>query len=71
MTVTVKVDGMMCGHCEANVKKTLEALPFVEFAEVSHEKGTAVLTLCGTFDEQAVKKAVEDKDYAYCGVAEA
>ena len=71
MTVTVKIDGMMCGHCEANVKKTLEALPFVEFAEVSHEKGTAVLTLCGAFDEQTVKKAVEDKDYAYCGVLEA
>jgi Cu2+-exporting ATPase len=65
---TVRIEGMMCGHCEATVKKALEALPFVETAEVSHENGTAVLTLTGTPDEQAVKAAVEDEDYSFVAV---
>ena len=68
MTKTVKIEGMMCGHCEATVKKAMEKLPFVESAEVSHEKGTAVLTLSGKFDETAVKEAVEDRDYTFIGV---
>ncbi|MBR3642300.1 MAG: heavy-metal-associated domain-containing protein, partial [Parasporobacterium sp.] len=63
-----KIEGMMCGHCEATVKKALEALPFVESAKVSHEAGTAVMTLNGEFDEEAVKKAIEDRDYGYIGM---
>jgi Cu2+-exporting ATPase len=69
MTKTVKIQGMMCMHCEAAVKKALEALPFVAEAQASHESGTAVLTLSGDFDEAAVKAAVEAKDYTYLGVA--
>jgi len=69
MTKTVKIKGMMCGHCEATVKKALEALPFVESAEVSHDAGTAVLTLKGDLDENAVKSAVEAKDFTFEGIA--
>lgn len=69
MKATVKIEGMMCGHCEASVKKALEALPFVESAEVSHVTGTAELTLSGTPDESAVKAAVEGKDFTYLGMA--
>ncbi len=68
MTKTVKIKGMMCGHCEATVKKALEALPFVEAAEVSHDAGTAVLTLKGEPDEAAVKAAVEAKDFTFEGI---
>ena len=68
MTRTVKIQEMMCGHCEATVKKALEALPFVESAEVSHDAGTAVLTLSGEMDEQAVKAAVEAKDFTFAGI---
>ena len=68
MKKTVKIEGMMCGHCEATVKKAMEALDFVESAEVSHDAGTAVLTLCGDLDEAAVKKAVEDKDFKFVGI---
>ena len=67
MEMTVKIEGMMCSHCEATVKKALEALPFVEEAKVSHEAGTAVLVLSGSMDEDAVKTAVEAKDYTYLG----
>lgn len=63
MEVTMKIEGMMCGHCEATVKKALEALPTVESAEVSHEKGTAVVKLKEQTDFAVLKKAVEDKDY--------
>ena len=70
MKATVRVEGMMCGHCEATVKKALEALPFVESAEVSHTAGTAVLTLSGALDEQSVKAAVEEKDYSFLGIEE-
>ena len=62
------VEGMMCEHCEATVKKTLEALHFVESAEVSHVSGTAVLTLAGALDEEAVKAAIEGKDYTFLGI---
>ena len=63
MTKTMSIKGMMCGHCEATVKKTLEALPEVVSAEVSHEKGTAVVTLEKEIADDVLKKAVEDKDY--------
>ena len=68
MTKTVKIKGMMCGHCEASVKKALEALPFVAEAVVSHDAGTAVLTLSGDLDEAAVKAAVEAKDFTFEGI---
>lgn len=63
MTKTMNIKGMMCGHCEAAVKKALEALPEVAFAEVSHEKGTAVVTLEKEIADDVLKKTVEDKDY--------
>ena len=63
MTKTMNIKGMMCGHCEAAVKKALEALPEVAFAEVSHEKGTAVVTLEKKIADDVLKKTVEDKDY--------
>lgn len=62
MTRTMKIEGMMCGHCEATVKKALEALDFVSSAQVSHEAGTAVVEVSSENDA-ALKKAVEDKDY--------
>ena len=58
----------MCGHCEATVKKALEALPQVDAAEVSHTAGTAVVTLNADVDDAALTKAVEDKDYKVTGV---
>ena len=67
MTKTIKIEGMMCPHCEASVKKALEALPFVAEATASHEAGTAVVVLSGEADEAAMKKAVEDKDYKVLG----
>ena len=67
MEKTVKIEGMMCQHCSATVKKALEALPFVQEAAVSHETGEAVLTLSGDYDEAAVKQAVEAKDYTFVG----
>ena len=63
MEVTMKIEGMMCGHCEATVKKALETLPTVQSAEVSHESGTAVVKLSQPTDFEVLKKAVEDKDY--------
>ncbi len=63
MEKTMKIEGMMCGHCEARVKKALEALPEVSAANVSRESGTAVVTLSGALTDEALKKAVEDQDY--------
>ena len=63
MTKTMKIEGMMCGHCEATVKKTLEAIAGVEAAEVSHEAGTAVVTLTAEVADDVLKNAVEAKDY--------
>ena len=63
MTKTMKIEGMMCGHCEARVKKCLEALEQVSEAVVSHEAGTAVLTLNAQVDDNVLKKTVEDQDY--------
>ena len=68
MTKTMKIEGMMCGHCEARVKKVLEALPEVDAAEVSHEAGTAVVTLNAGIDDDVLKKAVEDQDYKVLGI---
>lgn len=68
MTKTMKIEGMMCGHCEAAVKKALEALDGVAGAEVSHEKGTAVVTLEKEVDNAVLTKAVEDKDYKVVSV---
>ncbi|MBR5421206.1 MAG: heavy metal translocating P-type ATPase [Lachnospiraceae bacterium] len=65
MEKTVKIEGMMCAHCEASVKKALEALPFVESAEADHKAGEAKLILSGSYDEAAVKEAVEAKDYVF------
>ena len=63
MTKTMKIEGMMCGHCEARVKKVLEALAEVDSAEVSHEAGTAVVTLNSDVSDEVLKKTVEDQDY--------
>lgn len=68
MEKTIEIKGMMCGHCEAAVKKALEALPEVEQAEVSHEKGTAVVTLRTEVAEDVLRKAVEEKDYEVTAV---
>ena len=63
MEKTMKITGMMCGHCEARVKKCLEALTEVDEAVVSHEKGTAVVRLNGDISDEVLKKAVEEQDY--------
>lgn len=63
MTRTLKIEGMMCGHCEARVKKVLEALPEVKEAAVSHVEGTAVVTLASEIANDVLKKTVEDQDY--------
>ena len=68
MEKTVQIEGMMCAHGEKKIKKALEALDFVEEAVPSHEENRAVLKLSGAFDEESVRKAVEDKDYTFAGV---
>ena len=68
MKKTLKVEGMMCGHCEARVKKALEALPEVDEAVVSHEAGTAIVTLNAEVADDVLKKAVEDQDYSVTGI---
>ena len=68
MTKTMKIEGMMCMHCEATVKKALEKLDGVESAQVSHEAGTAVVTLSSDVADDVLKKAVEDKDYTVTGI---
>ena len=68
MTKTMNIEGMMCGHCEATVKKALEAVDGVTEAVVSHENGTAVVTLSKEIDNDVLKKAVEDKDYKVTAV---
>ena len=67
MEKTVRIEGMMCPHCEARVKKVLEELPFIQSAVPSHEKGEAKLTLSGEFDEAAVRKVIEDNGYKFVG----
>lgn len=68
MKKTLEITGMMCGHCEARVKKCLEALPEVTAAEVSHETGTAVVTLNADLADEVLKKTVEDQDYAVTSI---
>ena len=62
-TKVIEITGMMCGHCEAHVKKALEEIPQVDSAEASHEKGTAVVKLNAPVDDEVLKKAVEAQDY--------
>ena len=69
MKKTISIEGMMCAHCEAAVKKALEALPEVTEAVVSHTAGTAVVTLSAPVDDAALKAAVEAKDYTVTGIA--
>lgn len=69
MTKTMEIKGMMCPHCEATVKKALEAVAGVTGAEVSHEKGTAVVSMDAEVANDVLKKAVEDKDYEVLGIA--
>lgn len=69
MTKTMTIEGMMCGHCEATVKKALEAIDGVSSAEVSHEKGTAVIELSADVDNAVLTKTVEEKDFAVKGIA--
>ena len=68
MTKAMKIEGMMCMRCEATVKKALEKLDGVESAQVSHEAGTAVVTLSSDVADDVLKKAVEDKDYTVTGI---
>lgn len=68
MEKTMKIEGMMCGHCEATVKKALESLDGVAEAAVSHENGTAVVKLSGDVSDAVLKKVVEDKDYTVVSV---
>lgn len=69
MTKTMKIEGMMCGHCEARVKKTLEALDGVSEAVVSHETGTAVVKLDAEVSNEVLKNAVEAQDYQVTDIA--
>ncbi|MBR2572436.1 MAG: heavy-metal-associated domain-containing protein [Clostridia bacterium] len=68
MQKTMKIDGMMCGHCEAAVRKALEALDGVSEARVSYRDGTAVVTLTADVGDDVLRKAVEDQDYAVKGI---
>ena len=69
MEKTISIEGMMCGHCEATVKKALEALDGVISAEVSHDKGTAVVSLEKDISDEILTKTVEDKDFKVTGIA--
>ena len=68
MEKTMKIEGMMCPHCEARVKKTLEAMEGVVEAAVSHVSGTAVVTLSAPIDNDVLKKAIEDQGYPVLGI---
>ena len=68
MKKTMKIEGMMCPHCEATVKKALEALDGVSEAVVSHEAGQAVVDLTADVDDGILTRAVEDKDYQVLGI---
>ncbi|MBQ3885350.1 MAG: HAD-IC family P-type ATPase, partial [Ruminococcus sp.] len=70
LAVTVMVKGMMCGHCEARVKKALEELPFVDSAEVSHEKGSALVHAAGAVDRKVIKEAIKKAGYKVTGFKE-
>ena len=68
MKKTMNIEGMMCTHCEATVRKALEALDGVSEAAVSHEAGTAIVELTGEVGDDVLTKAVEDKDYKVLSV---
>lgn len=68
MKKTVNITGMMCGHCEARVKKTLLALPGVESAEVSHATGTAVITLNAELADEVITNAIAEQGYTVTGI---
>ena len=68
MKKTMKIEGMMCGHCEATVKKALETIEGVTLADVNHENGTAVVTLTSDVSDDTLQRAVEDKDYKVLGI---
>ena len=68
MEKTMRIKGMMCGHCEAAVKKALEAIDTVSEADVSHESGTAVVRLTSDTPDEVLKSAVEAKDYEVIGI---
>ncbi|MDY4897276.1 MAG: cation transporter [Eubacteriales bacterium] len=68
MKKTIKIEGMMCGHCSGRVKKVLEAMAGVETAEVSHETGMAAVTLNGDVSDEALIKAVTDAGYKVAGI---
>lgn len=68
MNKTIHITGMMCAHCEASVKKALEAIEGVQSATVSHESGTAVVALTGEVADETLKAAVQAKDYNVTGI---
>lgn len=68
MTKTMQITGMMCGHCEARVKKVLEELNGVTEAVVSHEQGTAIVTMSEEVSDEMLKKTVEAQDYTVTGI---
>lgn len=68
MTKTIRIEGMMCPHCEATVKKALEGLAEVTLAEVSHEKGTAIVSMTTAVPDDVLKNTVEEKDYTVLGI---
>ncbi len=70
LSKTIQIEGMMCGHCEATVKKALEELKNVQNAEVSHEKGTAIVTLTGEVNDKTIKNAVKAAGYKVTGIIE-
>ena len=67
MKKTLKIEGMMCGHCEATVKKALEALDFISYAQPNHDENICEIELSGEFDEAKVKEVIESKDFTYSG----
>ena len=69
MQKTLKIEGMMCGHCEAHTKKALEAVDGVSLAEVSHKSGTAVVTLTKEVSDDTLKQAVEAAGYVVKNIA--
>lgn len=68
MTKTMQIEGMMCGHCEARVKKALETIEGITLAEVNHENGTAVITLTSDVSDDKLRQVVEDQDYKVIGI---
>ena len=68
-TRTIRIEGMMCGHCEATVKNALEAFDHIDEASADHEKGIAVIKTSGPIDEDAVRAAIEDKDYKFISIS--